>query len=272
MFHPETPGAQFQPDGDRAVASAAGRPTTAATARSPRSATRTATAGCCRRSRRGCPAGSTPQRRRSPRRPTWRRRCGAPRPRTASTRRGPAQADANWPDWYAEYMVAEQAGEELPDVSDYDVIVDRRRLARRALRRRAGRGRPARRRRRARAGRRRVLVLGVHPVEDAAASGRGGARRTRRGRDRARSTSRRRSPGATSWSRTTPTPGRSAGSPSHGIDLLRGTRPARRDRAWSRSTACATPPSTSSWRPAPTRSCRRSPACASSTASGRTAR
>jgi hypothetical protein len=24
------------------------------------------------------------------------------------------QADANWPDWYAEYMVREQAGEELP--------------------------------------------------------------------------------------------------------------------------------------------------------------
>ena len=24
------------------------------------------------------------------------------------------QADANWPDWYAEYMVAEQAGTELP--------------------------------------------------------------------------------------------------------------------------------------------------------------
>ena len=23
-------------------------------------------------------------------------------------------ADANWPDWYAEYMVAEGAGEELP--------------------------------------------------------------------------------------------------------------------------------------------------------------
>ena len=58
----------------------------------------------------------------------------------------------------------------------------------------------------------------------------------------------------------------------HGIDLLRGQRPARRRRAWSRSTACATPPSTSSSRPAPTRSCRRSRACASSTASGRTAR
>ena len=24
------------------------------------------------------------------------------------------KADANWPDWYAEYMVAEQAGTELP--------------------------------------------------------------------------------------------------------------------------------------------------------------
>ena len=24
------------------------------------------------------------------------------------------EADANWPDWYAEYMVAEQAGTELP--------------------------------------------------------------------------------------------------------------------------------------------------------------
>ena len=24
------------------------------------------------------------------------------------------EADANWPDWYAEYMVREQAGEELP--------------------------------------------------------------------------------------------------------------------------------------------------------------
>ena len=33
------------------------------------------------------------------------------------------QRDANWSDWYAAYMVAEQAGKELPTVSDYDVIV-----------------------------------------------------------------------------------------------------------------------------------------------------
>ena len=52
-------------------------------------------------------------------------------------------------------------------------------------------GRPARRGRRARAGRRRVLLLGVHPVQDAAAARRGrpgGARRggDRRGRRRGR--------------------------------------------------------------------------------------
>ena len=36
-------------------------------------------------------------------------------PRTASTRSGPAASTmSNWPDWYAEYMVAEQAGRELP--------------------------------------------------------------------------------------------------------------------------------------------------------------
>ena len=33
------------------------------------------------------------------------------------------EADENWPDWYAAHMAAEQSGAELPDVSDYDVIV-----------------------------------------------------------------------------------------------------------------------------------------------------
>ena len=68
-------------------------------------------------------------------------------------------------------------------------------------------------RRRARAGRRRVLLLGVHPVEDAAAARRGGARRARRGGER-----RGRRRGGAGLARlhglrTTPTPGRSAGSP-----------------------------------------------------------
>ena len=55
----------------------------------------------------------------------------------------------------------------------------RRRLAGGALRRGARRGRPAGRGRRARADRRRVLLLGLHPVEVPAAPGRGGRRGAR---------------------------------------------------------------------------------------------
>ena len=67
----------------------------------------------------------------------------------------------------------------------------RRGLAGRALRGSAGRGRPARCSRGARVGGRRVLVLRVHPVQDAAPARRGGARgagggRNRRGRHRGR--------------------------------------------------------------------------------------
>ena len=99
-------------------------PSTAATARSPRSVIRTATAGCSRRSRRGCPVASTPRRRRSRRRTIWRARFGVRRHahgehESAARRTG----DENWPDWYAAYMVAEQAGTELPTMNDYDVIV-----------------------------------------------------------------------------------------------------------------------------------------------------
>ena len=76
----------------RAAASADRRPITPAMAHSPRSATRTATAGCCRRSRRGCPAGSTRLRLHSHPRRTWRVRYGVLRLRTASTRSAPDSA------------------------------------------------------------------------------------------------------------------------------------------------------------------------------------
>ena len=54
-------------------------------------------------------------RRHSHRQPTWRAHFAAPVPRTASTRNGSAgDMMQTWPDWYAEYMVAEQAGKTLP--------------------------------------------------------------------------------------------------------------------------------------------------------------
>ena len=66
VFHPGSRALSSSPTA-RAAASAGRRRITPATAPSPRSATRTATAGCCRRSPRGCPAASTPLRRRTPR-------------------------------------------------------------------------------------------------------------------------------------------------------------------------------------------------------------
>ena len=116
---------------------------------------------------------------------------------------------------------------EGPDRSLHDQRLrrdrDRRRLARRALRRRAGRGRAAGR-------------ASSSASWSAASARTARASRPRRCCGRARrctaratprrpprSTSRRRWPGATSWSPTTPTPARSAGWPATGIDLLRGS-------------------------------------------------
>ena len=140
----------------------------------------------------------------------------------------------------------------------------RRRFARRALRGRAGRGRPARRGRRARAGRRRVLLLGVHPVEDAAAPGRGRARRARGGGDRG---GRRRGGAGLARLHGLQLLRRRPGAwlADNGIDLLRGTGRLAGAGVGRGRRRRGTRPSTSSSPPAPSRSSRRCRACASST-------
>ena len=103
--------------------SAVGTPSIAATARSPCSMIPTATGGCSRRSRRGCPGASTQRQRPSHRRNTWRAHFAAPPPRTESTRSASAgQMRTGRPEWYAEYMVAEQ-GERTSDVIECDLII-----------------------------------------------------------------------------------------------------------------------------------------------------
>ena len=83
------------------------------TARLPRSVIRTATAGCSRRSQRGCraidPATATFA--------STDELAGALRRAAAAHGQHEAQtgqADKNWPDWYAEYMVCGQSGKGLP--------------------------------------------------------------------------------------------------------------------------------------------------------------
>ena len=256
---------------DAPVASRAG--TDAATARSPRSATRTATAGCCRRSRPGCPAASTP--------PTTSFASAADL--ASALRRAAAahgehekrtgEADANWPDWYAAYMVRGAGRRRSCRHERLRRDRHRRRLAGRALRRGARRGRSARRAsssaswsaasaRTGRASRPRRCCAPARPCTPRAT-------RRRRARGRRRGGARL---ARLHGLRTTPTPARSAGCASHGIDLLRGTRPARRAGRGRGRRRAPHRRRTSSSRPAPTRSCRRSPACASSRASGRTAR
>ena len=76
-------------------------------------ATRTATAGCCRRSRRRLPGRIDAAETRSrPGGPDGRVAACGDRPRRA--REAHRRVRRDWPDWYAAYMVAEQAGTELP--------------------------------------------------------------------------------------------------------------------------------------------------------------
>ena len=82
--HPGAPGAQFAAEGQ--FASKAPIPSTQATAPSPRFAIRTATDGCCRRSRLGRPVASNMPTLRSRPSLTLPTRCAVLRPRTVTTR------------------------------------------------------------------------------------------------------------------------------------------------------------------------------------------
>ena len=132
------------------------------------SATRTATSGSCRRSRAGCRVASTRPRSAPP--TSSGEHSNEQRPRTASTRSAPASETRTGPSGTPRTCWRSKPAPSFrPDRLRRHR--PRRRCTGRALRRRARGGRPARRRRRTRARRRRVLLLGVHPVEDAASPG-----------------------------------------------------------------------------------------------------
>ena len=114
VFHAGTPGAQFQSDGTREVRVSGPAPdhgtySSFASFSDPDGngwLVQEVTARLPGRVGTGA-TSSGPQ-------AIWRARFGVRRPPTESMEKRIGKADLNWPDWYAEYMVAEQAGTKLP--------------------------------------------------------------------------------------------------------------------------------------------------------------
>ena len=96
VFHAGASGAQLQPDDMSGRVDGSAR-ITRATAPLPPSRTRTATAGCCRRSPTVCQAGLTPTSPRSAPPATWRAHCDVRKQPTASTRSASARPTPTGP-------------------------------------------------------------------------------------------------------------------------------------------------------------------------------
>ena len=79
-----------------------------------RSATPMATSGCCRRSRPGFQDASTLAQLHTAPQATWRTALRRAAAAHGEHEKRIGKADANWPEWYAKYMVAEQSGEKPP--------------------------------------------------------------------------------------------------------------------------------------------------------------
>ena len=114
VFHPGAPGAQFQPDGTSGrVSGPADRARQLQLLRHVQRPGRQRLAAAGDHDPAARPHRHRP-RRRSRRSTTWRSALRRAAAAHGEHEQRTGEHDENWPDWYAAYMVAEQAGEPLP--------------------------------------------------------------------------------------------------------------------------------------------------------------